>query len=215
MKFTAAIDLYLDDMKLEGRINGSGSERSYRDLLNLHAEDVSNRDPRTVGREDVKRTLGRWVNPNTQRTRRAYLVSFYDWCMEEGHRKDNPARQTRRPKARRAEKYRLTRQETTAVLRLALDPSGAAPPTSASAPACAPTSCATSSAATSSAKASSGSAATSPKVDANAGCPSSTTSSPSSPRSSRTSGPRTTCSPDRSSTKSALRSATGGIRASR
>ena len=55
----------------------------------------SNRDPARVGREDVKRTLRRWASPNTQGTNRAKLVSFYDWAMEEGIRRDNPARQTR------------------------------------------------------------------------------------------------------------------------
>jgi integrase/recombinase XerD len=44
------------------------------------------------------------------------LVSFYDWLMEEGFRKDNPARQTRRPKPRKPQIYRLTRDEVTAFL---------------------------------------------------------------------------------------------------
>jgi integrase/recombinase XerC len=64
----------------------------------------------------VKRTLARWVNPNTQRTRRSSLISFYDWAMEEGYRKDNPARQTRRPKKRQAAVYRLTRDEAVSML---------------------------------------------------------------------------------------------------
>jgi integrase len=36
--------------------------------------------------------------------------------MEEGYRKDNPARQTRRPKPRPAEVYRLTRDEAVQML---------------------------------------------------------------------------------------------------
>lgn len=119
MKLSAAIDAYIADMRLEGRITSTRTERSYRDVLYVHTDDVGNRDPRTTGRQDVKRTLARWPNPNTQRTRRAVLVSFYDWCMEEGHRKDNPARQTRRPKAKKTSTYRMSRAEAASMLRAA------------------------------------------------------------------------------------------------
>lgn len=107
MKMSDAIGMYLADMRNEGRISTPRSERTYYDLLALHAQDVGNRDPRTTNRDDVKRTLRRWPNPNTQATRRATMVSFYDWAMEEGYRKDNPARQTRRPKKRPTSVYRL------------------------------------------------------------------------------------------------------------
>ncbi len=46
MKFTAAIDEYLADMKAQGRINSPRTERSYFSRLAMHADDVSNRDPR-------------------------------------------------------------------------------------------------------------------------------------------------------------------------
>jgi integrase len=115
VKFSQAIDAYIGDMLSAGRITSARSERSYRDPLNLHGEDVGNRDPRVIGRNDVKRTLARWANPNTQRTRRAYLISFYDWTMEEGIRKDNPARQTRRPRKRPTTVYRLTLEEVEAL----------------------------------------------------------------------------------------------------
>lgn len=82
MKFTAAIDEYLADMKAQGRINSPRTERSYFSRLAMHADDVSNRDPRATGRQDVKRTLRRWSHPNTQANARAILVSFYDWTME-------------------------------------------------------------------------------------------------------------------------------------
>jgi integrase len=117
--FKQAAAIYVTDMRSEGRLTSARSERTYWDLLMLHAEDVGNRDPRTTNREDVKRTLRRWTNSNTQRTRRATLVSFYDWAMEEGLRKDNPARQTRRPKAKQTSVYRLTRREAAAMLRAA------------------------------------------------------------------------------------------------
>ncbi len=116
MKLTAAIDAFCDDMLAQGRMNSASTERSYRSVLNRHATDVENRDPRYVGRNDVKRTLRRWPNPNTQRTSRSILVSFYDWAMEEGVRKDNPARQTRRPKKQPTDVYRLTRAEAAAML---------------------------------------------------------------------------------------------------
>lgn len=115
MKFSEAVDLYIADMLSAGRITSARSERSYRDPLNLHGEDAGNRDPRVLNRADVKRTLARWPNPNTQRTRRAVLVSFYDWTMEEGYRKDNPARQTRRPRKRPTTVYRLTLDEMRAL----------------------------------------------------------------------------------------------------
>ena len=121
MKFSAAIDAYCDDMLAQGRMNSASTERSYRSVLNRHARDIENRDPRYVGRTDVKRTLRRWPHPNTQRTSRSVLISFYDWAMEEGIRKDNPARQTRRPKKRPTDVYRLTLAETAAML-LAADP---------------------------------------------------------------------------------------------
>lgn len=44
MKFTAAIDEYLADMKAQGRINSPRTERSYFSRLAMHADDVSNRD---------------------------------------------------------------------------------------------------------------------------------------------------------------------------
>jgi integrase/recombinase XerD len=116
VKFSRAIDLYIADMRSEGRINSPASERSYRGTLDDHCDDLGNRDPSYVGRDDVKRTLRRWTHPNTQRKNRAILVSFYDWAMEEGYRKDNPARQTRRPKSKPPKVYRLTRAEAAAFL---------------------------------------------------------------------------------------------------
>lgn len=116
MKFRESIDIYIADMVAQGRINSPRTERAYRDCLNQHAEDVGNRDPRVIGRDEVKTTLRRWQNPNTQRVRRAALVSFYDWTMEEGIRKDNPARQTRSPRRRPTQVYRLTRHETLQLL---------------------------------------------------------------------------------------------------
>lgn len=120
MKFSEGVDLYIGDMKAQGRIGSPRTERSYRGCLDSHAEDVSNRDPRYTNRDDVKRTLRRWANPNTQRVRRAVLVSFYDWTMEEGIRKDNPARQTRSPRRRPTKVYRLTGHETARMLSAAI-----------------------------------------------------------------------------------------------
>lgn len=116
MKFAEAIDAYVFDMRASGRINSDRTERSYRSILNSHLEDVENRDPRTIGREDVKRTLRRWKNPNTQRTNRSILVSFYRWAVEEGYRPYNPAEQTRRPKKQKSSVYRLTIDEVQAFL---------------------------------------------------------------------------------------------------
>lgn len=116
MKLSKAIDTYISDMRSQGRINSPATERTYRSILDRHQDDVLNRDPHYIGREDIKRTLRRWANPNSQRVARAILVSFYDWAMEEGLRKDNPARQTRRPKRRPTTVYRLTLAEAAAML---------------------------------------------------------------------------------------------------
>jgi len=111
MRFTAAIDAFIADWRREGRINSDRTEISYRSRLAVHADDVGNRDPRTVGRGDVKRTLAHWPHPNTQRNAHAVLRAFYDWCMEEGVRSDNPARQVRKARARPTQIQRLTRGE--------------------------------------------------------------------------------------------------------
>ena len=116
MRFSVAIDLFVKDMRSQGRLNSDRSEVAYRATLNRHADDIGNRDPATANRQDVKRTLSRWDHPNTQRTCRAHLVSFYRWTMEEGYRKDNPAEQTRRPKQRPPEVYRLNRDEAARML---------------------------------------------------------------------------------------------------
>ena len=119
MRFYDAIDAYIADMQVQGRLTSPSSERGYRSTLLAHAEDVQNRDPAYVSREDVKRTLRRWPHPNTQGTNRSKLVSFYAWVMEEGLRKDNPALQTRRPRRHAKDKYRLTEAEVIAILQAA------------------------------------------------------------------------------------------------
>lgn len=119
MKFSHAIDVFVEDMRAQGRITSDRTVVSYRSILNRHADDVNNNDPRNVNRDMCKRTLRHWRNPNSQRTARAILVSFYDWTMEEGIRKDNPARQTRRPKRQPTTVYRLTKAEAASMLRAA------------------------------------------------------------------------------------------------
>lgn len=118
MKFSHAIDFYIADMRGEGRVNSPHTERGYRDTLTVHAADVDDRDPRSTFRDDVKRTLERWPNPNTRRKNRSILVSFYDWAMQEldPPRDANPARQTRPPKTRKPHVYRMTREEVVAFL---------------------------------------------------------------------------------------------------
>lgn len=119
MKLTSAIDAFLADAKAEGQLNSPRSETSYRAALRCHADDVGNRDPRTVNRDDIKRTLARYKHPNTRRRNQSMLVSFYKWLVWEGYRKDNPAEQVRPAKARKPRVYRLTMDETRAYLRAA------------------------------------------------------------------------------------------------
>lgn len=116
MTFRQAIDEFMRDQRTSGRINSPQTEKRYLHALWAHADDVDNRSPHTTNRDDVKRTLRRWPHPNTQRTSRSVLVSFYRWCVEEGIRPSNPAEQTRRPKRKPAKVYRLTRQEAQAIL---------------------------------------------------------------------------------------------------
>ena len=116
MNLIEAVEWYFRDQRRLGRINSASSERSYRHALESHAEDVGNRDPRSTGRNDIKRTLERWPHPNTQRGAHSALTSFYDWCVEEGIRKDNPARAVRKAKKRPTTVYRLTRAECVALI---------------------------------------------------------------------------------------------------
>jgi len=119
VRFATVIDRFCEDMKAQGRMNSPATERDYRYCLDRHGEDVDNRDPRYTNREDVKRTLRRWSNPNSQSKYRSVLVAFYDWLVEEGLRPINPARQTRRARRRKPRVNRLTREEAVALLQAA------------------------------------------------------------------------------------------------
>jgi integrase/recombinase XerD len=119
MRFSAAIDEFISDQWSAGRIASENTVKAYRYALNILADEVKNRPPEKVGREDIKRTLARWPNPNTQSHRRSVYVAFFSWSMEEGIRKDNPALQTRKPKHRKPIVYRLTREEAAAMLNVA------------------------------------------------------------------------------------------------
>lgn len=116
MRMTAAIDAFIEDLKAEGRINSPNTEASYRHALNVHAEDVSNRDPAKTGRDDVKRTLARYTHRGTRKQRHAALTSFYDWCVYENLRKSSPAREVRPTRIKKQERQRLTRAEIVAML---------------------------------------------------------------------------------------------------
>lgn len=111
MKFADAIDDYMDEMRRQGRIASANSESAYRACLNVHCDDVTNRDPSKTGRNDIKRTLRRWEHPNTQRQKHAILTSFYDWTLEEGIRDTNPARMVRRAKPKDVSVFRPTIDE--------------------------------------------------------------------------------------------------------
>jgi integrase/recombinase XerD len=114
VKFRDAVEGYIADQFATGRFGSPHTEKGYRRTLHAHADDVGNRDPSKCNRDDVKRTLARWKNPNTRALAHAHLVSFYDWLMEEGYRKDNPARHVRRSRRRKPVVYRMTREEVRA-----------------------------------------------------------------------------------------------------
>lgn len=113
MSMFSRIDEYVSEQFATGRFNSPNTEKGYRRTLHAHADDVGNRDPSKTNRDDVKRTLARWSG-NTRALAHAHLISFYDWAMEEGVRKDNPARQVRRTRRRKPIVYRLTRSEVRA-----------------------------------------------------------------------------------------------------
>lgn len=111
MKFTRAVDTYLFDLQRMGRLNSPHSEVSYRTKLTWLAEDIGNRDPAKVGRDDIKRFLSRWQNPNSQAQAHAIVASFFDYAIEEGWRTTNPARQVRRARRKQPSVYRMTLEE--------------------------------------------------------------------------------------------------------
>lgn len=118
MKFMKTIDAYVKSMWSDGRFTSGRTEDGYRGTLNLLAETVGGRDPAGLDRDDLKRFLSRWdhpINPNTKGLHRSHCVSFFDWMLEEGLRLDNPARQTRRPRKRPPQVYKLTRSEVAAL----------------------------------------------------------------------------------------------------
>jgi integrase/recombinase XerD len=115
MRFGDFIDLFIEDKRLEGRMKPA-SERAYRGTLYKHADDVSNRDPRKVGPEDVKRTLARWAHSSTRSICQSHLRSFYRWMVEEGWRDTNPVDKTRRRKRRKPDTYRLSTDEVRRLL---------------------------------------------------------------------------------------------------
>lgn len=119
MRFHAAIDDFIRDRRAGGWINSHNTETAYRHVLALHAQDVDNRDPRTIGRDDVKNTLRRWTARNTLAHRRSILISFYDWTIEEGLRTTNPARATPKVKTQQPKVYRLTRGEALRLIQAA------------------------------------------------------------------------------------------------
>ncbi len=121
LTFGDAIDAYIRDQRTFGRCNGENTALAYRLALRRHHEDIRNRSPFRTDREDIKRTLERW-NGNSQYRNHSVLISFYDWMMTEGLRKDNPARQVRRTKRQEPSVYRMTRAEAAAMMDVCATP---------------------------------------------------------------------------------------------
>jgi integrase/recombinase XerD len=129
VKLTTAVERYVADMVREGRFTSPHSELAYRTKLMRLAEHVRNRDPRTVGRVDIKAVLAQWPNPASQNQAHAVYASFFDWCLTEPRDRNereticttNPARRVRRAKAKQAQVFRMTRSEVVAFLDASLD----------------------------------------------------------------------------------------------
>ena len=117
MTFGQSIDTYLADMQTLGRLRSAHSVRRYGTVLRVHHEDVGRRSPLRTTREDVKLTLARWrPTSSSQANAHSVMTSFYEWTIQEGLRKDNPARQVRRGAVEKPSVYRLTREEATAMM---------------------------------------------------------------------------------------------------
>lgn len=116
MRFDEGVDLYLDDRQRSGHITSPESVRTYRFFLDHLAEVVGNRDPSTVGHQEIKVALARWPNPNTYAQARTAINVFYRWLIREGYVKSNPVARIEAPRARRRARRRLTRSEMRAVM---------------------------------------------------------------------------------------------------
>lgn len=122
VKHAKAIDLYIREQWADGRFNSPRTERDYRATLARHANIAQQAGHPTVqaaDRQDILDTLEHWTHPTSKRTRRAQLVSYYDWAQRAGRRDSNPARQTRAPKRTRTQPMILGRQEVLAILGVA------------------------------------------------------------------------------------------------
>ena len=115
MRFDQSVDLFIAEMRAEGRVNSPHTEASYRSRLEKLGEVIHNRDPRTIGQGDVEKTLALWPNPATGQHARSVFISYGDWLMHRHVRKDNPARATRPRKVRKPNVYRLSRAEVIAL----------------------------------------------------------------------------------------------------
>ena len=124
MKFSSVVDSYIADMNRAGRFRSAHTELAYRTKLERLGLQVRNRDPRTVGRQDVRAVLAQWTNPNSQRQAHAIFAAFFDWCMTEPRDrseremicKRNPARTIQRARGSQPQVYRMSRQEVVAFL---------------------------------------------------------------------------------------------------
>jgi hypothetical protein len=112
MTFAQAVELFIADMRVIGRLTTDRSADEYcRALLPARR----GRRDRRPARHDTRRRHAdapSLAHPNTQRRRRSMLVSFDDWMVEEGLRPDNPARQTRAARESEPTVHRLTLEET-------------------------------------------------------------------------------------------------------
>lgn len=115
MKLNDLIDQWLDFGVVEEGWTPRTVE-SYRACLWQLAEDTSNRDPRYIGRDELRRFLTRWQNRNTRHNKLSILRSFFDWLVEEGIASTNPARQVRPPKRRKPAVYKMRRRDVVALM---------------------------------------------------------------------------------------------------
>lgn len=89
-----AIDRYVGEKKLEGKLANSSREAKVREVLGAHCKDVDAADPETTTPDQVSKTFSRWEGP-ALKSNGDILVRFYDWAYKCGVRSDNPARLAR------------------------------------------------------------------------------------------------------------------------
>jgi hypothetical protein len=103
VKLTAAIEIYVAEMKRAGQMRSRNTELAYRQKLHRFADEIGNRDPRTVSRDEIRAAsaTGRTRTASARRTRSS-RASSTSRSRRGGARTTRPARSAAPGRAPRA-----------------------------------------------------------------------------------------------------------------